>query len=48
MKVDDIVINNYDHNEYKVVEVKKKTVVVERNCNIHVMARSDVTVKEEK
>ena len=47
MQEGDIIINVADGNEYKVLEVKKKTVVVERNCNVHVMAKSDVIKKEE-
>lgn len=47
MKEDDIIINIFDGNEYRVLEVKKKTVVVERNWSVHVMARSDVVLKKD-
>ena len=46
MKENDIVINVANKQEYRVVEVKKKTVIVERDHTIHVMAKSDLIEKE--
>ncbi len=46
MKEGDILINIYNNKEYKLIEEKKKTVVVERDCNIHVIAKSDMKEKE--
>lgn len=47
MQEGDIVINVANNVEYTVLEVKKKTAVVERDHVIYVMARSDLEVKRE-